>query len=80
MCTVTGVVEVTYAFVIPGYDGLAVARVSAEIADNEAAGVRITQTDGSTNVIEVRDGIPMTFPTAFTNAPPELPGLIAASV
>ena len=51
----TGEVDVHYAYVIPGYDGVAVERVVADIGDNDTNGVMILPSNGSTDVIEVSD-------------------------
>lgn len=47
-----GTLVVDYAYTIPGYDGLFVDPVSVKVADNDAPGVLIRQTYGSTDVIE----------------------------
>jgi Ca2+-binding RTX toxin-like protein len=48
----TGTVEVSYSYINPGYDGIEVKPVLADIADNEVAQVKIIETGGSTDVIE----------------------------
>ena len=50
---VSGDVVVTYSYLIPGYNGVEVERVVANIADNDKPGVLITESGGSTDVIEV---------------------------
>jgi Ca2+-binding RTX toxin-like protein len=49
---VEGDVEVTYYHLVPGYDGLDVDRVSTNIGDSDTPGVLVTESNGSTNVIE----------------------------
>ena len=49
---VAGDIVVNYQYVDPGYDGALVRRVNAAIADYDAPGVLILETQGSTNVIE----------------------------
>jgi len=49
---VSGDVVVAYSYLIPGYDGVEVERVVANIADNDTPGVLITESGGSTDVIE----------------------------
>jgi hypothetical protein len=53
----TGEVEVEYSYLIPGYDGVEVERVVANIGDKDTPGVLITESDGSTNVIECVQGL-----------------------
>ncbi len=50
----SGTFDVTYDFDVPGFDGANAPRVTAAVSDNEAPGVLITQTNGSTDLIEGR--------------------------
>jgi len=49
---VDGAISVTYSYIEPGYDGTPFRRVTAAITDADAPGVLITESNGSTNVIE----------------------------
>jgi Ca2+-binding RTX toxin-like protein len=52
---VKGEVSVTYSYLVPGYDGVEVDRVVANVGDDDAPGVLITESDGSTDLIEITD-------------------------
>jgi hypothetical protein len=49
---VDGKIQVDYSYIEPGYDGTPVRRVVAAITDDNAPGVLITESNGSTDVIE----------------------------
>jgi Ca2+-binding RTX toxin-like protein len=52
---VKGLVTVKYSYVDPGYDGVEVDRVVADIGDNDTPGVLITESDASTDLVEITD-------------------------
>ncbi|MBI3896328.1 MAG: hypothetical protein HY313_10415 [Acidobacteria bacterium] len=49
---VSGSVRVSYYYLVPGYNNIAVTDSVVDIYDNDAAAVIVTQTDGSTDVLE----------------------------
>ncbi len=63
---VGGTIVVNYSYVEPGYDGALVRRLNASIADYDAPGVLITQTRGSTDVIEFDGSIIPSFDEPVT--------------
>jgi Ca2+-binding RTX toxin-like protein len=64
---VSGAVMAGYAFTRPGYDNILVKDTSVDIYDNDAADVIITQTDGSTDVLE--GGFTDTYSVVLSKAP-----------
>ncbi|MEM4406832.1 MAG: hypothetical protein QXS68_07275, partial [Candidatus Methanomethylicaceae archaeon] len=49
---VFGTIEVSYSYNVPGYDGLYMDRTTVLVCDNDAPGVLIQESGGSTDVIE----------------------------
>ncbi len=72
---IIGTVKVTYQYAIVGYDGFNVTPLLTDIADNEVPQVKITQTGGSTDVIEensiLLSGVPWddTYEVVLTQEP-----------
>jgi hypothetical protein len=64
---VSGMVSAAYKYVERGYNDLLVKDTSVDIYDNEAAMVIVTQSDGSTDVLEV--GTPTSTPVVLSKAP-----------
>ncbi|MCK4691291.1 MAG: hypothetical protein KAT20_05765, partial [Desulfuromonadales bacterium] len=55
---VTAQIIVSYEYIKPGFQNVDVQLVGVEIGDNDAPGVLVLQSGGSTNVIEVEDAVP----------------------
>lgn len=56
LTTVTGTIVVSYTYAVPGFAGVLTAPVLVRIQDDDAPTVLVRETDGSTDVIEVKKG------------------------
>ena len=64
---VTDAIVVSYSYIKPGFQNVAAETLGVAIGDNDAPGVLVMQSGGSTNVIEVDDATPGATGAPFTD-------------